>query len=612
MGILSASGRAGTVGESMRGDEGGSGVESGEITESPRFLVISLLEALAPLPGGLADTAGSGAQDVVRETAMRILQDRLGLSGVGLFATRSRSRLAAAGIPTEVEEILWAAGPGGDSLVGRVTNEQRIFLIGRRSAEPCMHQIRQLDLDWQVLALVPLLSAEGVPAVLLLAAADGTILSRGVLDTLHPVFRFLAGSLSLPRDGEGDPPEDGAMPTVENLEVELEALRSRNAEVEDLLRAAGEASAAGEAAKRLEIENARVQIAELESSLAGARAPAPESPCETCIDLRQTAGESESRIAALEEDLAQFRLATEVAAVPLGAEPDPLAVSPPIDIEEGAAEAVALKAMAEAAFAELVGTVEEEVPDLPEALPGPVLVPEARKVATPLEPWVLCCAEGSSPMFGELSEFAGERQMPICAAEDSETPTGRRLYLVNLLVDDLDELVAGTEVPGTDCRLLGYAAQNGCGAALGEIGWLSSSLPTDAALAQIRTNNGLPKRTLLVSARLREMAPLREALTNEGSSVAMACDARQALDLLEIVQQPDAVILDLAVEGAAALALASNLYQENVGSGLQIFLLGPEPSLGSEFRADPAWSEVLRPFGIADLERLIAPWVPLS
>jgi hypothetical protein len=93
--------------------------------------------------------------------------------------------------------------------------------------------------------------------------------------------------------------------------------------------------------------------------------------------------------------------------------------------------------------------------------------------------------------------------------------------------------------------------------------------------------------------------------------VAMACDARQALDLLEIVQQPDAVILDLAVEGAAALALASNLYQENVGSGLQIFLLGPEPSLGSEFRADPAWSEVLRPFGIADLERLIAPWVPL-
>ena len=41
------------------------------------------------------------------------------------------------------------------------------------------------------------------------------------------------------------------MPGLEELEVELEALRARNLEVEDLLREAGEAAAAVEAAKRL-------------------------------------------------------------------------------------------------------------------------------------------------------------------------------------------------------------------------------------------------------------------------------------------------------------------------------------------------------------------------
>jgi CheY-like chemotaxis protein len=91
----------------------------------------------------------------------------------------------------------------------------------------------------------------------------------------------------------------------------------------------------------------------------------------------------------------------------------------------------------------------------------------------------------------------------------------------------------------------------------------------------------------------------------------MACDARQALDLLEIVQQPDAVILDLAVEGAVTLALAARLYRENPSTGLQIFLLAPEKSRLPEFRADTAWAEVLRPFGIPDLQRLIAPWARL-
>ena len=140
---------------------------------------------------------------------------------------------------------------------------------------------------------------------------------------------------------------------------------------------------------------------------------------------------------------------------------------------------------------------------------------------------------------------------------------------------------------------------------------MSAIQSAEEALAQIGSDQVIPAHTLLVSGRLREMAPLREALTDRGSSVAMACDARQALDLLEIVQKPDAAILDLAVEGAAAMALAARLYQENSRAEFPLFLLAPPTANPAGFAADPAWAEVLRPFGIADLQRLIAPWIGL-
>jgi len=592
----------------MYGDQVGEVVEGGGGSESTRFLVISLLQTLVQLPSGLNDSSRDSAFD----SALSVLQDRLGLSGVYLLGTRCRSGLAAGGIPAEVEDILFEGEATGESLLGRVSREQRIFLLGRRSTEPCMNRIRQLDLDWQAVALVPLRPASGASVILVLAASDGTLLSPEILATLHPVFRFIAGSLNLSDAGEPSP--EGAMPGVEDLEVELEALRSRNTEVEDLLRVAGEATAAGEAGMRLEIEDARVQIAELETSLASATAKPAEVPCEDCMVLRRKAAANELRMQTLEQDLAELRLladVAEVASVAIDAPANKVALSPVIALEDEPVEAVALGAMAEAAVAELASVAEPERMDPPDELPGPVLVPEAAKVAGAPEPWVLCCAEGSRPMFEELARFAGDQAMPIFSSEDLEISPGRRLLLVNLLVDDPAELVAAMEESHLDLRLLAYAARGKSGAALGEIGWLASSLPAEEALAEIRNHHGLPERTLLVSARLREMAPLREALTNEGSSVAMACDARQALDLLEIVQQPDAVILDLAVEGAVTLALAARLYRENPSTGLQIFLLAPEKSRLPEFRADTAWAEVLRPFGIPDLQRLIAPWARL-
>lgn len=601
------------------------GVEARDHYIAPRFLVISLLEDLAQLCGGLLDSG----QATPRETALHILRDRLGLSGVGLFSAENPTRLASAGIPSEAETLLVRDGANG--LLARASTEKRIFLLGRGSIEPCMVGFRELGLDCQVLALVPLMVGADVSSVLVLIARDGTMLSPGLLDTLHPVFRFLAISLAVSGASKGGAPVSGAMPGLEELEVELEALRARNLEVEDLLREAGEAAAAVEAAKRLATENARFRIAELESSLAGAGAPFADSPCDTCIALQQTEHQSVIRIHALEEELAEWRLGEELEIsgmdLALATEVDGDGVLPRIVIEDAPTEAVALEVMAEAAVAELVGRETVEAGEIGESPPATEhqenpatlavleksLVPDLRSEPPEVDgsagPWVLYCAEGSHALLAELTDFSREQGMPICSPGDTEILPGRKLVLVNLLADDPGKLIAGLEAAGEDFRLLAYFAHAGCGAALGEIGWFSPALATTAAaLTQLRTKGVVPGRTLLVSERLRAMAPLREALTNEGSSVAMACDTRQALDLLEIVQKPDVVILDLAKEGAAVLALGARLRQENAGTGLQIFLWESENHSPQALQADLAWEEASRPFGVADLQRLIAPW----
>jgi len=658
----------------MGGDEELQSLEAIRESAEPRFLVVSLLQSLVQLPDQLTGGGDNVGTEVGLAAAATVLKDHLGLAGAGLFAAHGGSRLAAVGMPMALDDLLRDGGDAGDSLIDRVLRDERIFLIGRRSAEPCLSRLRQMGTDWQVLALVPLRMGTGGQAVLVLGAHDATVLAPDLLGSLHPVFRFLAGSLGLApemqapegievREGqarhdrlEGFVDTDGAMPSVEDLEAELEALRSRNREMEDLLQMAQEASAAGEAARRVEIEGARMQIAQLESSLAGAGSSedledaADEAPCGTCLDLQQVAEEAEKSIRSLREEIEQLKFAAEVAAsvahVDL-ADPDSAPAQGPDSPESGL-----LGAMADAAVAELVGELvgeescegigdkagargvspqideemsteipvsirqleselESELEPEPELAFEPEPAPELEAIARSAEPWVLCGAAGSSAMFDELAEFAEAHDMEMVSLETGTAPVGRRLVLANLLVDDPDEISALIGESREEDRLLGYIADGGHGAPLGEIDWLSAHLTAEEALERLGRDRGLPRHTLLVSERLREMAGLREALTNAGSAVAMACDARQALDLLEIVQKPDAAILDVAVESAAALALAARLVQENAGGSFQLFFLASDSGHKGALSPDPAFAEVLRPFEISDVQRLIAPWIRL-
>lgn len=653
----------------MGGDEELEGLEAVRERAEPRFLVISLLQSLVQLSDDLARGGNDVGSEAGLAAAVSVLGDRLGLAGVGLFSIREGSRLASVGMPMALDDLLYDGGDAGDSLITRVLRDERIFLIGRHSAEPCLSRLRQLGTDWQVLALVPLRTGVGVQAVLVLGAHDATVLAPELLGSLHPVFRFLALSFGLfpgmpgsavfggqgEKEGlEGPADTDDAMPSVEDLEAELEALRSRNREMEDLLQTAQEASAAGEAARRVEIEGARMQIAQLESSLAGVggiedlKDAADEAPCETCLDLQQVAEQAENSVRSLQDEIEQLKFAADVAASVVHVDlddPGLVAARATDSLEAGS-----LGAMADAVVAELVG--EESGEGLGE---GTGMEAGAAEVAPPIEqkmsaaspvsvfpleseldpeserelalepeparepgasggsaePWVLCAAAGSGTMFDELADFAGAHDLEMVSLETDTVPEGRRLVLTNLLLDDPDEIIASMGESRKEDRLLGYIADGGQGAPLGEIGWLSAHLTTEEALERLGGGHGLPRHTLLVSERLREMAGLREALTNAGSAVAMACDARQALDLLEIVQKPDAAILDVAVESAAALALGARLVQENGGGNFQLFFLAPESGDKATLSPDPAFAEVFRPFGVSDLQSLIAPWIRL-
>ncbi len=641
----------------MGGDEELQGWGAVREGVEPRFLVISLLQSLVQLPDDLVSGGDDVGGEIGLAAAATVLKDRLGLAGVGLFPAHGGSRLAAVGMPMALDGLLRDGGDEGDSLIDRVLRDERIFLIGRRSAEPCLSRLRQMGTDWQVLALVPLRMGTGSQAVLVLGAQDANVLAPDLLSSLQPVFRFLAGSLGLVPELQGTEgrkghdrleeiggDSDGAMPSVEDLEAELEALRSRNREMEDLLQMAQESSAAGEAARRVEIEGARMQIAQLESSLAGAGGSedlddaADEGPCGTCLDLQQVAEQAEKSLHSLQEEVEQLKFAAEVAASVAPVDlADSSAAQGPDSLESGA-----LGAMADAVVAELLGEescpgireeagagevspqIEEEISaELPismlqlESELEPELAletepaPELEAIAGSAEPWVLCGAAGSSAMLDELTEFAGAHDLEIVSLETDTAPEGRRLILANLLEDNPDEISASIGESRDEDRLLGYIADGGQGAPLGEIGWLSAHLTTEEALERLGRDRGLPRHTLLVSERLREMAGLREALTNAGSAVAMACDARQALDLLEIVQKPDAAILDIAVESAAALALGARLVQENAGGSFQLFFLASDSGHKAALSLDPAFAEVFRPFGVSDLQRLIAPWIRL-
>jgi chromosome segregation ATPase/CheY-like chemotaxis protein len=197
------------------------------------------------------------------------------------------------------------------------------------------------------------------------------------------------------------------------------------------------------------------------------------------------------------------------------------------------------------------------------AAPTPVRVVDAAPIEmAPSVP----CVEVLSPPPTPVVESGGHRILEadpivrerVAAALGAELPaeTASSLFVANLL-SALPERLAELQDPAE--VFVAYVAAAGRSRILGAVRCFASYPEPEVMLAAVG-KLGTQRRLISLSEDVDGLIPLKAALCKAGHSVSMACDPKQALDLLAMLT-PDAVLIDLrnAPEGVAtfleALAL---------------------------------------------------------
>jgi hypothetical protein len=201
-----------------------------------------------------------------------------------------------------------------------------------------------------------------------------------------------------------------------------------------------------------------------------------------------------------------------------------------------------------------------------------------------------------------ILEADGERRRAIAAALETLAPVEeRRLLVANLLSavpTGLEGLAAAARSGGL---VVGYAADvNGMSRVLGAVRCYAD--PPDAAEAS-SAMAALPRgarRIITLSEDVDAFHAAKGAWTKAGHSVSMACDAKQALDLMTIVT-PDAVLVDVRSAPESAAEFISALAPE--GGGVMLLLVYGARSGDALKRV---LQRLLRPaaLGVADLVRV--------
>jgi hypothetical protein len=195
-----------------------------------------------------------------------------------------------------------------------------------------------------------------------------------------------------------------------------------------------------------------------------------------------------------------------------------------------------------------------------------------------------------------------ERQQRIVAAvaELPALPTGR-FVVANVLalsaagLEDLEAAVGPGET------LIGYAADDqGRSRILGAIRCFAAPPTSAAAVAALGWLTGVSRRVITLSDDVDAFMAAKAGLTKAGHSVSMACDAKQALDLLPMVT-PDVVLVDVRSAPEAAAEFLAALAPE-AGRVLVLLVHGES----SEDALTRVLQRLLRPVTIepADLVRL--------
>ena len=449
---------------------------------------------------------------------------------------------------------------------------------------------------------------------------------------------------------------------------EIEELTARLAEARDAAQRLEDRASSAETALRAEQESSRARVAELEARLASAAAPARarELELETlCGEQARTLTEQAGRVAELEREvtllleraarresghvvqldagdgwaeaaLHDARFDADRACEPCDADAEESA--PTIELEEnddeqlGEIAAAAAAAIEEdSAGAEVAddGTLPVDgdgtdlddtiaLEELADAAAASDEVPddavdaaaEPAAHAEPLEPHVpyaVLHVDGREAAR-DLARAAAEESGAAYWCGEGEPPAAdKTIVAVNLLDDALARLSAARADLFEAARWIVYgAADGGTGFELPSCALVRRPIDPRGCLEQLQRAAGRkPAGMLLVSAQLREVAPLRQALQEADVGGSVACDVRQALDLLEIVRRPDVILIDLALPQGQGLALAAQLRRQPETASLPLLLLLPPDPDPARLLREAEKAQMLGPFGDEDAQRLV-------
>lgn len=607
-----------------------------------RFLSTRLVRELIS-----CDAAAEAAGEDPRAIASRLIEavgSGLSQPGVALLGAATLGTLASRGFEAEELALLESSPGGGPALAQRALDERRVLLLGRGSREPLLPALREIRPDWTGLVLVPLCDREQCAGVLVLGGTD-VALPAAFLRSLTPAFRLL--TLLLHPGRGADAPDQVAGGDVERLSVEIEELRARLAEAREQLRTLENEDSSSQAAQRAEAEALRARVAELEATAAAGgaeqgRIEELESDLEerrrnegeAVEKLEQLASENESlrdRLQAAEaavrdaearaaehasaEEALRLAAATSDALAANGAAAEEQAQTLPLmdgddlelgEIAEAAAAAIGDDAVGVDGASAPVDDGDLTVVASDDGDEGPVDAEPAVEGSAPAEAsvglWHVDHDPEARAWAGELAARCGARLWD----GEGEPPAARKSMLLMNLFDESVERALSLVDREVESLVYAADAETGEGFELGKVGWVRRPLDPKSALARIQTC--VPRRLggiVIVSAQLRELAGLRQALAEVDAAGSVACDARQASDLLDIVRRPDAVLIDLTLEGGQGFALARQLRTTPETCDVPILFLLPETLQAQTLRADAERGGVLGPYGADDARRML-------
>lgn len=451
----------------------------------------------------------------------------------------------------------------------RALVDRKIYVVERPSDDPFTRRLVDADARKPVasVAAVPLYRWQLPVGVLLLLGGEAPLEPEALL---APAFTYSVLALGISnvlwaRDERGAtplpapdtaPPALICVPWVDQREMHGEVTRlaqERDAAVAKVQAEGRAALEAGVAAAREESRSAlESMLQELRAAVtsmeAERQATAQERVAltERLSSFEQEHGRLVEKLAHAEQD--RSTLVTRLASLEtiLTRAPEPTAAPAPEPRPVAAATPPPPPASAPAPAA--------SAPSPPPAAPRTAEAPGAAPTAAP--------AQAQRRVLERNATLRDHIQTALTSA----IPAGRgSVVAVNLLDSDAATLEQLGELGATDpgALVVGYAAHPERGSRiLGPLRCFAT--PPDAAqiAAALEGATRGNRRTILLSEDIDAFMVAKTALTKSGHSVSMACDEKQALDLLAILR-PDTVLVDVRGQGAPAVEFLDALGPEN-------------------------------------------------